>query len=326
MPELLTELEEAQQAAGAVFNDAGLVAHFTNDSRALYALENSAVLVDRSHWGRLRLSGEDRLAFLHGQTTNDIQALKPGTGCDTVFVTAQARCIDLATVYAQPSGALVVVSPGLKAQLLERLQKHIFPADKVQVADISPKTCMFSLLGPQADEIMQQLQAGAIVGAPHGTHTLLSFGGKPVIAASGGGLPGPGYTFICDESMAAPLWKALSGVEGVEPLGCDAFEIARVLAGRPAPGAELTDDFNPLESGLYDAVSLQKGCYIGQETLAKVHNLNAVKQQLRNHLGYTCACDGIRTPAKPFCKLCGSPANPGQLCSPCWRWGWSGMP
>lgn len=182
--------------------------------------------MDRSHWGRLRLSGEDRLAFLHGQTTNDIQALKPGTGCDTVrrrlflqsrpsrcsrrggrsrsasgfallflraaaksrlpvwwapnaavtklvpqsrqvvadasaaggsrtqepvcmthvhppapapsprlpqvFVTAQARCIDIATVYAQPSGALVVVSPSLKAQLLERLQKYIFSADKAR--------------------------------------------------------------------------------------------------------------------------------------------------------------------------------------------------
>ncbi len=58
--------------------------------------------------------------------------------------------------------------------------------------------------------------------------------------------------------------------EGVEPLGCDAFEIARVLAGRPAPGSELTEDFNPLEAGLYGAISLQKGCYIGQETLAKV--------------------------------------------------------
>lgn len=58
--------------------------------------------------------------------------------------------------------------------------------------------------------------------------------------------------------------------EGVEPLGCDAFEVARVLAGRPAPGSELTEDFNPLEAGLYGAISLQKGCYIGQETLAKV--------------------------------------------------------
>ena len=61
-----------------------MAAHFRNDSRALYSLETAAVAVDRSHWGRLRLSGTGCLAFLHGQTTNDIAALRPGEGCDTV--------------------------------------------------------------------------------------------------------------------------------------------------------------------------------------------------------------------------------------------------
>ena len=68
--------------------------------------------------------------------------------------------------------------------------------------------------------------------------------------------------------------------EGVESLGEEGWQVARVLAGRPAVGAELTEDANPLEAGLYGAVSLTKGCYLGQETLAKVHRLGAVKQQL----------------------------------------------
>ena len=174
--------------------------------------------------------------------------------------------------------------------------------------------------------------------------------GKPVIVAVGGGLPGPGYTFIADESVGADVWRALTSQvrsknshtptitsmhgsvrccrawqqlaagwvqcyrtgcpttsplsfppssrlapactctapppdhtacphlpcppsllqEGVEPLGSDAWGMARVLAGRPAPGSELTEDFNPLEAGLYHALSVSKGCYIGQETIAKV--------------------------------------------------------
>lgn len=248
----------------------------------------AAVVVDRSHWGRLRLGGEDRLSFLHGQSTADVAALRPGTGCDTVrpsrappqrgpaaasgtlgvppatagapptspapspsgcpvqaFVTAQARLLDLATVYAQGSGALVVVSPGQAAPLAQRLDKYIFPGDKVggrraargclqpeqphaacccspraavppyptaylappvaplpppvqvQVADISPKTCMFSILGPSADGLVQALQAGAIVGAPAGSHTLLSCQG----AGCGCGLHA---ALVCRRAHASP--------------------------------------------------------------------------------------------------------------------------
>lgn len=154
-----------------------------------------------------------------------------------------------------------------------------------------------------------------------------------MIVAAGGGLPGPGYTFIADESVATDLWRVLtaqvtrasrgwaapirhalysalrcpppakrpaleshllatsdgsaatvlpSGLpaflppflphlqEGVEPMGADCWEMARVAAGRPALGAELAQDFNPLEAGLYHAASLTKGCSIGQETISKV--------------------------------------------------------
>ncbi|KAI3429808.1 hypothetical protein D9Q98_010121 [Chlorella vulgaris] len=280
VPEIDADLASLQTEQGAVFDDDGVVVHYKNDSRALHALEFAAAVADRSHWGRLRLAGEERLTFLHGQSTADVKDLQPGSGCDTVFVTAQARTIDLATVYAQGSGALVVVSPGVKEALLQRFDKYIFPADKVSVQDISSKTCMFSLVGPQADQVLQRLQAGAICDAPYGSHTLLSFQGKPVIVAVGGGLPGPGYTFIADESVAADVWRVLTAQDGVEPMGSDVWQMARVMAGRPAPGSELTEDFNPLEAGLYHAVSVQKGCYIGQETISKVHNLSAVKQQL----------------------------------------------
>ncbi|PSC70551.1 Aminomethyltransferase folate-binding domain-containing isoform B [Micractinium conductrix] len=280
VPEIGGDLADVQAQQNAVFDDAGVVVHFRNDSRAMHALEHAAVVVDRSHWGRLRLAGEGRLAFLHGQSTANLTALSPGQGCDTVFVTPQGRCIDLATVYAQGSGALVLVSPGMATAVRQRLEKHLFPADKVQVSDVGPRTCMFSLLGPQADAVLRQLQAGDVAGAAYGSHTLLSFAGKPVIVAVGGGLPGTGYTLIADESVGADLWRIMTAQEGVEPMGTACWEMARVMAGRPAVGSELTDDYTALDAGLYGAVSLQKGCYVGQETLAKVHNLDAVRQQL----------------------------------------------
>lgn len=91
-----------------------------------------------------------------------------------------------------------------------------------------------------------------------------------MIVAAGGGLPGPGYTLIADEAVAADVWRSVTAQEGVEPLGADGWEMARVLAGRPRVGAELTEEYNPLEAGLCHAVSVTKGCSIGQETIAKV--------------------------------------------------------
>jgi folate-binding protein YgfZ len=260
--------------------DEGNPTTFSNDGYALEAAEVGVALVDRSNWGRLRLSGPDRLTFLHSQSTADLATLAPGTGTDTVFVTAQGRTIDIASIYAQGSGTLAIVSPGMVSAIKERLEKYIFPNDQVAVTDITPKTAMFSLLGPESDAVMVELAAGDdIVGAPYGTHTVLGFGGKPVIAMVGGGLPGPGYTLIVEESAAADLWRVIAA-RGAIPMGSIAWNIARVVAGRPVPGAELTEDYNPLEAGLYAAVSLNKGCYIGQETLAKVHSQGALRREL----------------------------------------------
>ena len=80
-----------------------------------------------------------------------------------------------------------------------------------------------------------------------------------MIVAVGGGLAGPGYTLIPDEAAAAELWRALTDARGAHPMGGEAWEVVRVLAGRPAPGAELTDDYNPLEAGLYHSVSGEWG-------------------------------------------------------------------
>ena len=78
-----------------------------------------------------------------------------------------------------------------------------------------------------------------------------------------------GYTLIADRAVAGELWSALAS-KGAQLAGADVWEQARVLSGRPAAGAELTGEFNVLEAGLYAAASLNKGCYLGQETLAKV--------------------------------------------------------
>ncbi len=228
----------------------------------------------------MQLSGADRVAFLASQCSADLRPLQPGAGCEAVLLTPAARCVDLATVLALPSSLLLLCSPGAAPDVVARLQKHIFPADAVAVADVTAATGAFALAGPGVGDALARLGAADMAAAPRGAHALFAFAGTPVILVSGAGLASPGVTLIADESVAGALWAALTGTLGALPAGEAAWERLRVAEGRPARGAELTEETNPFEAALYGAVSLAKGCYMGQETLARLHSREGPKQAL----------------------------------------------
>ncbi|NER93320.1 MAG: folate-binding protein, partial [Symploca sp. SIO1B1] len=100
---------------------------------AMQAARQGVALANLSHWGLLKISGDDRLRYLHNQSTNDFQKLQTGQGCDTVFVTSTARTIDLATAYVTENAVLVLVSPNRQQQMLEWLDRFIFPMDRVEL-------------------------------------------------------------------------------------------------------------------------------------------------------------------------------------------------
>ncbi len=248
----------------------------TNDAAAIQAAQNSVAVCDRSHCGLIRVSDVDRIRFLHNQTTNDFQSLKPGQGCDTVMVTSTARTIDLATAYVLEDAVLLLVSPNRREFLMQWLDKYIFFADKVQLTDVTDETATFSLIGPGSDTIIEKLGAEAIIGQPYGTHQLFD-GGMRV--AVGSGLASPGYTLILPASQKATVWQKIVEA-GAQEMSARAFNVLRILQGRPAPEHELTDDYNPLEAGLWHTISFSKGCYIGQETIARLNTYKGVKQHL----------------------------------------------
>jgi tRNA-modifying protein YgfZ len=252
---------------------------FGNDAAAVVAALQGVALYDRSHWGRLRVTDRDRQLFLHNQSTNNLNALKPGQGCDTVFVTSTARTIDLATAYVLDAAVWVVVSPQRRQTLLPWLDRYIFFGDKVQVADVTAETALFNLIGPDSDALLDRLGAGAIVGQPPASHQALEIGGVPVQIAVGSGLGLAGYTLWLDAAPAAQLWQTLI-TAGATALGDRPWNQIRIQQGRPSPDTELTDDYNPLEAGLWQAVSFSKGCYIGQETIARLDTYKGVKVQL----------------------------------------------
>jgi hypothetical protein len=273
-------LRQIQQEMGATFDaETQIPLSFGNDDRALIAAREEVVLCDRSNWGLLKLTGEDRLRYLHNQSTNDFNQLQPGQGCETVFVNSTARTLDLATAYVTEDEVLVLVSPQRRQQLLEWLDRFIFPFDKVELQDISSEYAVFNLIGKQSDDLLSKLGLESVINQPENSHQLVNFDNNTIRIAAGNGLALPGATLIIPVAEAAACWSKIIEA-GAIPMGDRAWSQLRILQGRPIPDRELTEDYNPLEAGLWHTISFEKGCYIGQETIARLNTYKGVKQQL----------------------------------------------
>ncbi|VEP14225.1 Folate-binding protein YgfZ [Hyella patelloides LEGE 07179] len=234
---------------------------------------------DRSTWGILQFTGSDRLRYLHNQSTNDFNSLKPGQGCQTVFVTSTARTLDLATAYLTEDAVLAIVFPNRRQQLLKWLDGFIFPFDKVKLADVSEQYALITLIGAESPDLIQKLFDIDLKESPEGNHQLAIINDITLRIAVGSDLGLPGYNLIIPQENAATI-RSLLVDNNVSEMDSDSWEQLRILQGRPAPDKELTEDYNPLEAGLWHTISFDKGCYIGQETIARLDTYNGVKQKL----------------------------------------------
>jgi tRNA-modifying protein YgfZ len=271
----MSDLAMHHTSQGAIF-DAHYLAiptNFGNNAQALEAVKSGAMLVDRSHWGQILVGGEDRLRFLHNQSTADFNALKPGSSCNTVFVNSTGRTIDLALALILEDEVLLMVSPGKGNTIFQLLDRYIFFADKVTIQETTQAS--FSLIGPQSSQILTTFKAEI----PSGFQQTIDIEGIPVRIVADSGLGLPGYTFFMDDIDAPQIWKKLVGL-GAIPGGEECWEELRIRQGRPAVDRELTTDYNPLEVGLWQTISFTKGCYIGQETIARLNTYKGVKQYL----------------------------------------------
>ncbi len=277
---MIQSLREVQQQQGAQFEENSPVPiDFGNDVDAIAAARNGVALCDLTHWGRLQLSGADRQTFLHNQSTNDLKTLKPGQGCDTVFVTSTARTIDLATAYVLEDSVLVIVSPHRRTHLMQWLDRYIFLGDKVELKDITNETALLSLMGSQSPALLKKLGVDSMETPAYGTHGLVEIAQQPVRLMTGSALGLEGYSLMVGVDQAAAVWDAIAQA-GAIPMGDRAWEQLRIEQGRPMPDSELTEDYNAVEACLWQAISINKGCYIGQETIARLDTYKGVKQQI----------------------------------------------
>jgi folate-binding protein YgfZ len=280
-------LHEFHQKAGARFeelNGSELVADYGDVSAEYHALGQSAGVLDLSFRSRVCLTGADRVRFLNGQVTNNVKDLPVGRSCYAALVSAKGRLQSDLNIHGLPEELLLDFEPGLSAAVTERFSKFII-ADDVQVVDVAPHYGLLSVQGPRAADIIVALEglgaappAGGLVGVPHATWGEIYCMNQPRGPATGFDLFVP---LVALRPLAETLWK-ITGQGGGRPCGWNALEMRRIEAGVPRFGADMDETNLAPEAGLEErAISYTKGCYIGQEVIARIRTYGQVAKTLR---------------------------------------------
>jgi folate-binding protein YgfZ len=270
-------------AQGAKVADDGIPTTYSDLLTEYRAAQTAAVLLDRSHEGRIRVTGSHRADLLNRISTNELLKLAPGEGRPTIFTTSNARIIDRALVYNYPADALTLIAgPGRGQALQQYLQRNIFFRDDVKLESLNPTTNQFNLHGPNTDAIAEVLHPGATQLPPlHGVEATIA--GAAVWLARDKAFIGTHWLVIVPSNHAEAVWTAILAAgqpHGLIPAGSLTFNTLRIQAGRPGVGRELSEDFIPLELGLWDEVNFQKGCYTGQEIIARMESRNRLAKTI----------------------------------------------
>jgi tRNA-modifying protein YgfZ len=265
-------LEEGPVAAHSADIPA-IAAHYGDPLREQRLLAEGAGLVDRSDRDVLAVPGADRLTWLHSLTTQHLERLADGTGTEALVLSPHGH-VEHHLVLADLGGTTWVdVEPGTGAQLLAFLEKMRFLL-RVEPALVTEQWALLSLVGPRGADVL----AAAGLPVPDGVTALDGGGWVRRMPPIGAGVPVVDL-LVPRAEVAAVADRLLAA--GAGPAGLDAYEALRVEARRPRSGVDTDHRTIPNElAWLTTAVHLDKGCYRGQETVARVHNLGRPPRRL----------------------------------------------
>jgi folate-binding protein YgfZ len=247
-------------------------------------LTGSCGLLDRSERGKLALTGAGAKEFLQGQLTNDTLSLTPGSGLYAAFLTQKGKMQgDVRVLDARPE--LLLDTERVALQALFNLIRNFSLGYDVQIHKRTLESGLISLIGPASDAVLEEAGAelpeaeppGAEVPEAEHSHIGLTVAGAPVRAVR----TDVGIDLLFGSEHRETVLAAVLGA-GAVPVGEEAAECLRIESGRPRYGIDLDDSVIPQEAGLNErAVSFTKGCYVGQETVARLFYRGKPNRELR---------------------------------------------
>jgi folate-binding protein YgfZ len=246
--------------------------------------EHGAGLLDLSSRGRLLVTGSEAVSFLNGLITNDMKTLPENRWMPAVFpnvqgrLLASVRVIRLADDGGKPS-FLIDTEAATHDRVLQTIQRFTLAGD-FHVTDLTTTTALFSLQGKAASDTLNKVLATSTSTLVVNQVIQTGWQDQQITVVPATHTRASGYDLLVGEPQAALLWDALVRT-GAQPVGYDALEILRIEAGVPRYGPDMDDTTVVTETNLDEAVSYTKGCYVGQEIIARIKYRGHVAKKLR---------------------------------------------
>lgn len=246
------------------------------NTAAAYRAATAGAAVYESGAGRLKLTGADARDLLNRLSTNLVDPSAPaGEVTATVLTSDRGRIVDLVYVAHCGDHQLLLTGAGQQDNVTAFLDRYTIMED-IEVEDITGRTALLGLTGPAAGAIV----SAAAVGLADDGARVIALPGNPEGEGEGEGADGPPHYRILAPAASGGAALGRLQAAGAVPISAAAAETLRIARGRPQYGAEMGDAYNPLEAGLIGAIDFHKGCYIGQEVIARLDTYRKVQKYL----------------------------------------------
>ena len=250
----------------------------TSLDTAYEAAHHGCILVDRSDLGMLKFTGETRLDLINRMSTQKVLDLQRGQGAATVLTTDIGRIIDRIILYTSSDAVYCLTGEDNGDNIARYLMRFVFFMDDFQIEDLSDDTTVLAIYGREAGEKLAPLFEDA-AGLPMHHWRQVDLEGTAIYLHRTDPVAGNGFFVTCQASDRDKVWEQLVGT-GFVPVSQEAFDYLRIESGLPRYGRELTRDYIPLEANLWDDVSFDKGCYTGQEIIARMESRGRLAKKL----------------------------------------------
>lgn len=250
------------------------------------AARSGVALMQRPRRTLVSVEGEKRGEFLQGMLSNEILALAAGDGCRSLLLDNKGKVQGDLDIWAESEAIIMACDVAVVEVVLGSLRKYVL-ATPVQFRGLAEEQCVVGIVGPEAEALLEAAGAQVPPVTAYG-HVRASVAGVEVRLARTNALAAPGFEIHVPLEALAAVAAALRDAAGgkLPDVGDETAEVLRIEAGLPYEGSELTGEQFPQEARLDDAISYDKGCYLGQETVARIHyrgNVNRLLIGLRLH-------------------------------------------
>lgn len=288
-----------------------MISSYVDVSSEVKSVRNTAGVIDFSQRGKLKLSGEEHLRLLQGMLTNDVIKLKTSEGCYATSLTPKGKIIADMEVHKLNDSVILALEPHITEEFYKYLLKYRL-SYRADIENITQKLSLFHVCGPDATHVIKQSFDIAQEPLNEFDSVELKCDSKILIIKINR-TGETGYDIYADKNKGTDIWSDMIGssfVDGFKPFGSEAMEVLRIEAGIPALGKDMDENTIPIEAGLWKALDFEKGCYIGQEVIARIKWRGRVNWHL---VGFK--VDGLKKVPEPGSEVFAEGKKVGKLTS-----------